>query len=113
MEPEELKNSITVLRELGLSYEETIKLTRGVTEDLRSTKSLWRGSGKSKLIKIGLTLIAFPEPTPVSETLGAFVLSLGLVQNRIKQSTLHVEDLYNTFQEVNRNILRTRQELVL
>ena len=52
MEPEELKNSITVLRELGLSYEETIKLTRGVTEDLRSTKSLWRGSGKSKLIKM-------------------------------------------------------------
>ena len=113
MEREELKNAITVLRELGLSYEETIKLMRGFTEDLRSTKSLWRGNGKSKLIKIGLTLIAFPEPTPVSEILGAFVLSLGLVQNRIKQSTLHVEDLYNTFQEINRNILRTRQELVL
>jgi len=113
VEPGELKTTATVLKELGLSYEETVKVMKGVTEDLRSTKSLWKGSGKSRLIKIGLTMIAFPEPTPISETLGAFVLSLGLIQNRIKQSTLHIEDLYNTFQEVNRNILRIRQELVL
>ena len=113
MELEELKTTATVLKELGLSYEETIEVMKGFAEDLRSTKNLWKGGGKSRLIRIGLTMIAFPEPTPISETLGAFVLSLGLIQNRIRQSTLHVEDLYTTFQEVNRNILRIRRELVL
>jgi hypothetical protein len=108
----ELKATVTVLKELGLSYEETLKVMKEFTEDLRSTKSLWKGDGKSRLIRIGLTMIAFPEPTPISETLGVFVLSLGLIQNRIRKSTLHVEDLYSTFQEVNKNILRIKQELV-
>lgn len=112
MELGELKATVTVLRELGLSYEETLKVMKGFTEDLRSTKSLWKGAGKSRLVRLGLTMIAFPEPTPISETLGVFVLSLGLIQNKIRQSTLHVEDLYSTFQEVNRNILRIRQEVV-
>ena len=71
----------------------------------------WDGD-KSRLVKIGLTLIAFPEPTPISETLGAFVLSLGIIQNKMKKSTLHIEDIYNTFQDVNKNLLRIRQELV-
>jgi hypothetical protein len=55
-----------------------------------------------------LTLITFPEPTPISETMGAAVLVAGLIQNRIKKSTLHVEDIYKTFQEVNNDILRIR-----
>lgn len=112
MEPRELKAIATVLQELGLSYEETLEVMKGVAKDLRSTKSLWRDGDKSRLVKIGLTLIAFPEPTPISETLGVFVLSLGIIQNRMKKSTLHIEDIYKTFQDVNRSLLRTRQELV-
>ena len=64
---------------------------------------------KSKLIKLAITLITFPEPTPISETLGAAVLAAGLVQNRIKKSTLHVEDVYKTFQDMNKDILKIRQ----
>ena len=112
MEPRELKTTATVLQELGLNYQETLEVMKGVTKDLRSTKSLWKDGDKSRLVKIGLTMIAFPEPTPISETLGAFILSLGLIQNRMKKSTLHIEDIYNTFQDVNKNLLRIRQELV-
>lgn len=111
MEPIELKKTATVLQELGLSYQETLEVMKGFTKDLRSTKSLWKDGDKSRLVKIGLTIIAFPEPTPISETLGAFVLSLGIIQNKRKNSTLHIEDVYKTFQDVNRSILRTRQEL--
>jgi len=107
-----LKTVATVLQELGLSYGEALKAMEGFTENLRSIKSLWRNGHKSRLVKIGLALIAFPEPTPISETLGAFILSLGLIQNRMKQSSLYIEDLYKTFQDVNRNLLRIRQELV-
>jgi len=110
--PRELKTTATVLQELGLSYQETLEIMKGVTKDLRSTKSLWRDGDKSRLVKIGLTLIACPEPTPISETIGVFVLSLGMIQKKMKKSTLHIEDIYKTFQDVNRSLLRTRQELV-
>ena len=85
---------------------------KGFTKDLRSTKSLWRDGDKSRLVKIGLTLIACPEPTPISETIGVFVLSLGIIQKKMKKSTLHIEDIYSTFQDVNTSLLRIRQELV-
>ncbi len=112
MEPRELKTIATVLQELGLSYEETLEVMKGLAKDLRSTKNLWKDGDKSRVVKIGLALIACPEPTPISETLGVFVLSLGVIQNKMKQSTLQVEDIYNIFQDMNRNLLRVRQELV-
>ena len=72
MRPEELETLVDALRELGLSYEETIKLMRRVTKDVKSVKSLWGkpGSGSQKgspLVKVGVSLIAFPIPTIVWE----------------------------------------------
>lgn len=110
MKTRELKAITTALQELGLSYEDTLEAMKGVAKDLRSTRSLWRDGDKSRLVKIGLALIACPEPTPISETLGVFVLSLGIIQNKRKNSTLHIEDVYKTFQDVNRSLLKTGQE---
>ena len=100
---------VIVLQELGLSYSETIEVMKEIAKDVNNAQKLWRGEKKSKLIKLALTLITFPEPTPISETMGAAVLIAGLVQNRIKNSTLHVDDIYKTFQEVNNDILRIRE----
>jgi len=108
VETKELKRMETVLQELGLSYTETLEAINEMAKDANNAKKLWRGEQKSKLIKIALTLITFPEPTPISETVGAAVLVAGLVQNRIKKSTLHVEDVYKTFQDVNNDILKIR-----
>jgi len=108
VETKELKRMGTVLQELGLSYTETLEAINEMAKDANNAKKLWRGEQKSKLIKIALTLITFPEPTPISETVGAAVLVAGLVQNRIKKSTLHVEDVYKTFQDVNNDILKIR-----
>jgi formyltetrahydrofolate synthetase len=108
VETKELKRMATVLQELGLSYSETLEAINEMAKDVNNAKKLWRGEQKSRLIKIALTLITFPEPTPISETLGAAVLVAGLVQNRIKKSALHVEDVYKTFQDVNNDILKIR-----
>ena len=113
MKTTELRMMANALRELGLSYKDTLEAVKGFAENLRSTRSLWRDGDKSRLIKLGLALIACPEPTPISETLGAFVLSLGIIQNKRKNSTLHMEEVYKTFQDVNTSLLRTRQELFL
>ena len=109
VETEELKRMAAVLQELGLSYTETLEVVSEMAKDVNNAKKLWRDGYKSKLIKIAITLITFPEPTPISETMGAVVLTAGLIQNRIKKSTLHVEDVYKTFQDVNDNILKIRQ----
>ena len=109
VETEEMKRMAVVLQELGLSYTETLEVMNEMSKDVTNAKKLWRDGYKSKLIKLAITLITFPEPTPISETLGAAVLVAGLIQNRIKKSTLHIEDVYKTFQDVNENILKIRQ----
>ncbi len=112
LEPRELKNMAAVLQELGLSYTEALEVMNGVSKDFRHTKRLWWDGHKSKLIKLAFALITFPEPTPISESIGAVVLAFGLVQNRIKKSSLHMEDVYRTFQDVNKNLLKIRQEVI-
>lgn len=112
VKPEELKNLAVVLRELGLSYEETLNIMRGIATDSPCIKRLWKDSEKAKLVKLGLTLIAFPEPTPVSETLGVFVLSLGMIQTKMERSALHIEDIYGTFQGVIGSLQTIKRELV-
>ncbi len=100
VKPEELKNVTLAVHELGLGYQETLEALSKVSKDLGSFKHLGKIGKKSKLIKIGLALITFPEPTPISETLGAFVLSLGLIQTKMRQSALHIDDVYDTFRDV-------------
>jgi hypothetical protein len=109
LEKKELKRMGIVLKELGLNYSETLEVLHEMSKDANQAQKLWKGEKKSRLIKLALTLITFPEPTPISETVGAAVLVAGLVQNRIKNSTLHVEDVYKTFQDVNNDILKIRQ----
>ena len=108
VETKELKRMAAVLQELGLSYKETLEVIKEMAKDVNNAKRLWRDGYKSKLIKLAITLITFPEPTPISETMGAAVLVAGLIQNRVKKSTLHVEDVYKTFQDVNNDILKIR-----
>ena len=112
MKPEELKNVATVLRELGLSYEETLGVVKGVAKDSHLAGRLWRDGDKPRLVKVGLALIAFPEPTPISETLGVCVLSLGLIEAKMKRSALHVEDVYATFHGIKGDLRTIRKELV-
>jgi hypothetical protein len=96
VETEELKRMAAVLQELGLSYAETLEVINEMAKDVNNAKKFWRDGYKSK-------------PTPISESMGAAVLAAGLIQNRVKKSTLHVEDVYKTFQDVNNDILKIRQ----
>ena len=108
MKTEDVKNIAEVLRELGLSYEETIDAMKGVTNELRSAGRLWRKGDKSKLIMFGLALIAFPDPT-ISDVIGAILVSAGVIQSKMKRSTLHIEDVYNTFSKVIRELQTIKQ----
>lgn len=101
-----------MLRELGLSYEETVDAMNGVAKEVRSVRHLWRKGDNSKLIRTGFALIVFPEPTPISETLGAIVLSVGLIQKKMGRSPLGIGDVYDTFQGVMRDLQTIKKGLV-
>ena len=114
--PVELKSMAVALRELGLSYEETVKLMSEVTKDAKTLRSLWGkpGAGRRKgsgLIKLGVSLIAFPIPTiGIKKSLGATLIAAGLLRQKMNQ--LHAADVYSTFQEVNRDLEKLQQKLL-
>ncbi|RLI21467.1 hypothetical protein DRO54_03605 [Candidatus Bathyarchaeota archaeon] len=114
MDDDELKKLRTLsnsVKELSSSYAETLENFRGFSECLKSTKSLWKEYDKSKLVKIGLTLIALPEPTPLSEMIGASILSVGLIQQRMRNNSLHINDVYKTFRDVFKNLKEIQHTL--
>ena len=116
LNPEDLETIVIALRELGLSYEETVKLMSGVTKDVKSLRSLWGkpsagGQKGSRLIKLGVALIAFPIPTVgIKKSLGATLIAAGLLKERMKH--MHVADVYSTFQEVNQELRKLQQKFV-
>jgi len=116
MKEEDLKNKAILLRELGSSYGETAvtmsAAMKGFTEELRFAQRLSkRNNGNSRLIQIGLALIAFPDPT-ISDVLGAAFIAAGLVQNKIRRSSLQLEDVYKTFPELVKELHSIRKGLV-
>jgi hypothetical protein len=111
VKPEELKNVAVMLRELGLSYEETLDAMRGVARDSRFVRRLYRDGDKGILVKIGLALIAFPDPT-ISDVVGTILVSAGLIQAKIKRSTLHIEDVYQTFPKLIKELQISRREMI-
>ncbi len=111
MKPEQVKATTDALKELSESYVDVIgavKTTANVTAD---TKKLWREGNKSRLIKIGLSLIVFPEPTPISETVGACFIAAGAIQKGIKSRAIYMEDIKKTFKNTLKDVLETTQSL--
>jgi hypothetical protein len=98
MKKEDAKTMITAANELSESYVDLIHAMKQTAREAKATKQLWRSGNKSKLIKLGLTLIVFPEPTPISETVGSFLVAAGTVQAEIRKRRLYVDDIYKTFQ---------------
>jgi len=79
-----------------------------LTKELQSTRKLWRKGNNSILIKAGLALIAFPDPI-LSDILGAGLVAAGLIQTKIKNSVLHVEDVYKTFPQLIKELNSLKQ----
>jgi len=70
MKPDEMKAVADTLKELNESYADLLHVVKGTIEEVKSTRQLWRDGNGSKLVKLGLALVVFPEPTPISETIG-------------------------------------------
>ena len=115
-EIEELKKTVGTLRELGADWRENFAIINDVAPGdgavLESIRRLCKESNRSGMVKIGLTLIAFPLPIVIDDVLGWSFLTVGLVQRKIKNSALYLEDVNDTFPSLVKELQEIRQEIV-
>ena len=111
MKLEQAKNVHKALNELSESYVDLLGAVKTTAKAAESTKKLWREGNKSRLIKIGVSLIFFTEPTPISETIGACFIAAGAVQKGIKSRAIYFEDITKTFKKTLQDVLETSQHL--
>ena len=111
MNTEQLKALRDALQELGLSSRETASAMQMFSRELHSVQKLWKKGGSSKLIRIGLLLIAFPDPT-ITDIVGSALIAAGLLQLKMQRSALHMEDVYKTFSQVMKELTALKLNVV-
>jgi len=111
MKAEESKTAATALHELSESSIDLLNAMKETTGELKAIKKLWREGNKSRLIKLGMTIFFFPEPTPVCEIIGAGIMAAGAIQKGIQSRTIYVEDINKTFQKTLKEVLTTKHNL--
>jgi malate synthase len=108
---ERLKDTRKMLNELNESYIDLVKATKATAQSARDAKQLWRGGYKSRLIKIGVALVVFPEPTPASEIIGSAFIAAGAVQKAIRNRAMFMEDVKKTLQTTMKDVAAIQQNL--
>jgi hypothetical protein len=111
MKTEEIKSATKALNELNESYSDLFEALKGTARDVEAAKKLWRASNDSRLIKIGVALIVFPEPTPISETIGACFVAAGAVQKGIQNRAIFLEDVTRAFKNTLKDVWTIKHSL--
>ena len=109
MADEKLKVWTEAVKELSESYGDLADAMRNSTEEVKRTKKLWQEKNTSALIKVGLVLIAFPDP--ISSIVGAAMVAAGAVQVGIRRRSIFVEDVPKTFQNTLKEVWSVREKL--
>jgi hypothetical protein len=107
----DIKATKKVLTELNESYIDLLRETKATTQSVRAAKNLWRAGYKSRLIKIGVTLVMFPEPTPISETVGACFIAAGAVQKAVRSRAIFMEDVKKSFRATMKDLAEIKQKI--
>ena len=110
MKPEELETLTKALKELNESYADLLQSMSGTTKEVKAVRNLWRKGNNPLLIKLGLALIAFPDPT-ISDIVGAALVAAGTIQMGVRRRTLYVEDVYKTFHSTLKDVWGVRHNI--
>jgi len=100
-----LRGSYPSLQELGQSYRELYRALGGASDHVNQIKAMIGdpavSSNDSWLIRAGIALIAFPDPT-ISDMIGLAMVAAGLVKRRIRRLT--VADMNRELQDMIKRI---------
>ena len=112
----ELKKTVDTFRQLGEDWRENMAIISDAVEGnkatMQSIKRLCKKSDQGNMVKTGLALIAFPLPIVIDDVLGWTFLAAGLIQRRIKNSALYLEDVNDTFPSIIRELQKIRQGII-
>jgi len=115
-ETQQLKKTSDILRELAEDWRVNVAIINDVARRdgavLKSVKRLCREYNQGNMVKIGLTLIAFPLPIVIDDVLGWAFVAGGLIQRRIKNSALYLEDVNKIFPNLIKELQEIKQEVV-
>jgi len=85
---------------------------KGSGDLLESIKRICKEHNQGNMVKIGLTLIAFPLPIVIDDALGWPLLVAGLIQRKIKNSALYIDDFNKILPSLVKELQEIRQEMV-
>ncbi|MCW4053065.1 MAG: hypothetical protein NWE78_07660 [Candidatus Bathyarchaeota archaeon] len=112
----ELRSKINLLHDYAKDWQDNIAIIEDVAKGdrsmLQSINRLCKSKNQSNLIKLGLTLIAFPLPIVIDDALGYPLLVAGLVQKRIKNSASYLEDTSSALPNLLKELQGIRQEMI-
>jgi len=115
-EIEELKKKANTLHELGEDWRKNMAIindaVKGSGDLLESIKRICKEHNQGNMVKIGLTLIAFPLPIVIDDALGWPLLVAGLIQRKIKNSALYIDDFNKILPSLVKELQEIRQEMV-
>ena len=101
---DETRVAIKALAEANEERKKLVDIMKGDNNIAYNTKKLFREENKSKLIKLGFALIAFPEPTPISPIVGSSLIAAGAVQKGIRGRAAFVEDIGKDFKKALKDL---------
>lgn len=117
MNAREAKNTANMATQAAVEITQNLKDVYTALQQTRqngmAVEKLWREGNRSKLIQIGMALIVFPEPTPLSETIGSSLVVAGFIQKAIKNRSIYMEDIPKSLTSAFREIYNQRANLKL
>ncbi len=111
MKLDQAKTATKALIELSEYQKELYAVIKRTSRQTAATKKLWREGNKSRLIKLGVALIVFPDPSPCTEIIGAGFVAAGLVQKGLQSRSIYLEDVTKTFQNTFKELCAERFNL--
>ncbi len=108
MKVQEAKTAAKSLSELGECGKEVCNSMKGTAQGATAPQKLWREGNKSNLIKVGMAIFLFPEPTPVCEIIGAGVMAAGAIQQGIKSQAIYAEDIPKNLKKTFKELRETK-----
>ena len=115
-ETQQLRKTGELLRELAEDWRANMTIMNNAARKdgtlLTSIKRLCKQHNKGSMVKIGLTLLAFPLPIVIDDVLGLAFVTGGLIQRKIKNSALYLEDINKMFPDLFKELQEIRQEIV-
>lgn len=100
-----MEYAVKLASELGDAHADFSKALGDVLKEVKAAEGrLFKSGGKPWLVRLGLALIAFPEPV-LSDLVGTLMVAAGTVQAGLQRHALYVDDVPKVLKNLMRDLL--------